>query len=147
MPKHKHTCSTIAPQWGWVQVVKMMEGSVADVAEVEFSGKLKELLPRLSRKARNDLLAEFMQTEPLKDAQPVRAPACLVASASQLWASFAPGHILRSMYFTLSEILVRLPLSARAARCTRAQALCAGADAGGNSAGAEGHDGATEERW
>jgi hypothetical protein len=54
----------------------MMEGSLKSVPEMEFDGKLKDLLPRMTRHARNELFAEVMETDELKKAQPVRAAFC-----------------------------------------------------------------------
>jgi hypothetical protein len=55
-----------------MQIIKLMEGDLKGVPEMEFDGKLKDMLPRMSRQARNELFAGLMEQDELKKAQPVR---------------------------------------------------------------------------
>ena len=55
-----------------------MEGDLKGIAEVDFNGKLKDLLPTLSKRARNELFDSILASESLKSPQPVRHTSILL---------------------------------------------------------------------
>lgn len=52
------------------KIISMMEGDLKGVPEMNFQGKLKDLLPTLGQQARNDLFAGILESDDIKKAQP-----------------------------------------------------------------------------
>lgn len=55
-----------------VQVIALVEKDTSGDKDASMDGRLKDVLPRMGRQARNDFFQGFLETDEMKKAQPVR---------------------------------------------------------------------------
>lgn len=55
-----------------MQLIALVEKDTTGDKDASMDGKLKDVLPRMGRQARNDFFQGFLETEEMKKAQPVR---------------------------------------------------------------------------